>query len=75
MPGLIAVGVSAAIIFAALFAFATGHVEEGVVSAIVAAVFLVGGLGWLWWESRRVRRIEAEYVEEHPDADLQPPAS
>ena len=75
MPGLIAVGVSAAVIFSALFAFATGHVEEGVVAAVAATLLLVGGLGWLWLESRRVRRIEAQYLIEHSDTDVQPPAS
>lgn len=76
MPGLIAVGLSAAAIFAALFAFASGgHVTAGMEFAVAAAVLLVGGLGWLWQESRRVLRIESRYLAEHPEADVQLPAS
>lgn len=75
MPGLVAVGLSSAVIFAALFAFATSHTVAGVWSAVIAAVLLGGGLGWLTLERRRVRRVEVQYVRSHPDSDLQPPSS
>lgn len=76
LPGLIAIGLSAAAIFIALFAFATGgYVVVGMWFAVAAAVLLAGGLGWLWQERRRVRRIESQYLAEHPEADAQPPSS
>ncbi len=75
IPGLIAVGVSTAAIFASLFAFASGYAATGVDFAVVAVVLLVGGLGWLTLERRRVLRIEARYLREHPEADVQAPTS
>lgn len=75
LPALTAIGVSAACIFAALFSFANGSRITGVVFAVIAAVLLVGGLGWLRRERHRVRRIEGEYLRQHPNADAQPPAS
>ncbi|KMO82507.1 hypothetical protein MCHLDSM_01130 [Mycolicibacterium chlorophenolicum] len=67
MPGLIAVGVSSALIFTSLFAFAVGHVEAGVIAAVLAVALIVGGLTWLTVERRRVRRIEVIYLQAHPE--------
>lgn len=75
MPGLIAVGLSSAAIFSAIYAFATGRAHGGVMLGAIAALLLVGGLGWLERQRRRVRRVEAQFLREHPDADAQPPAS
>jgi hypothetical protein len=75
MPGLIAVGLSSAAVFIALFAFATSHVTAGVWAAVVAAILFGGGLGWLTRERRRVRRVEVQYVKDHPGTDIQPPSS
>jgi Flp pilus assembly protein TadB len=75
MPGLIAVGSSSAAIFAALYAFATMQLAGGVTLGIIAAILLVGGLCWLGWQRRRVRRVEVRYLRQHPDADDEPPTS
>ena len=75
LPALIAIGLSSAVIFTALYAFATGYPTLGILCAIIAAFLLAGGLGWLRRERRRVRRIEVQYVAEHPEADAQPPTS
>ncbi len=75
LPALTAIGVSSACIFAALFSFANGSPTAGVVFATIAAALLAGGLAWLRRERHRVRRIEAKYLRQHPEADAQPPAS
>lgn len=75
MPGLIAVGLSTAAIFTAIFAFATRQTHGGILFAVIAALLLVGGLAWLEVQRRRVRRVEVRYLREHPEADSQPPAS
>ena len=73
MPALIAVGLGSSAVFAALFAFATAHVAAGVVAAVVAGLLMGGGFGWLGRERRRVRRIELNYLKDHPEADAQTP--
>lgn len=75
LPGLIAVGTSSAVIFGAIFAFAVGRETVGLICAVAAAILLAGGLGWLTMERRRVRRVEVEYIKDHPGADIQPPSS
>ncbi|WP_236950009.1 UsfY protein [Mycobacterium sp. MS1601] len=74
-PALIAIGVGAAAVFGALFAFAVAQTTVGVVMALVAAVLMIAGFSWLSRERRRVRRLEAQYVDAHPDADWQTPSS
>jgi hypothetical protein len=74
-PALIAIGLGAVAVFGALFAFATGHALAGVAFVVVAAVLMLGGFSWLARERRRVRRVEAEYVATHPEADSQTPSS
>lgn len=75
MPGLIAVGLGAAATCIALFAFAAGHHVASVGAGAVTLLLFGGGIGWLGRESRRVRRVEAQFLREHPEADAQPPAS
>ncbi|BCO88986.1 UsfY protein [Mycobacterium paraintracellulare] len=75
MPGLIAVGLGAAALCVTLFAVAAGHAAAGAAAAAITLLLFGSGLGWLGRESRRVRRIEARYLQEHPEADAQPPAS
>ncbi|UQX10936.1 hypothetical protein [Candidatus Mycobacterium methanotrophicum] len=75
MPGLIAVGLGTAATCIALFAFATGHAVASVGAGAVTVLLFGGGVGRLGRESRRIRRIEARYLREHPEADVQPPAS
>ncbi|MDF2822684.1 MAG: UsfY protein [Mycobacterium sp.] len=74
-PALIAIGVGAASVPGSLFTFAAGHVVAGVVWAVIAVLLMVAGFAWLRRERRRVRRVEAEYVKTHPDADWQTPSS
>ncbi|CAN5377681.1 protein UsfY [soil metagenome] len=74
-PALIAIGVGVAALFIGLFGFASGRVVLGVVSVVVAVALAAGGFSWLARERRRVRRVEAEYVAQHPGADLQTPSS
>ncbi|MGY1994514.1 protein UsfY [Mycolicibacterium fortuitum] len=75
LPALIAIGMAAATIFTSLYAFATGYPPTGIAAAAISAALLIGGLGWLRRERRRVRRIEIEYVKQHPHADAQIPTS
>lgn len=75
LPALTAIGISAACIFGALFAFAHGSRTPGIILATVAAALLIAGFGWLRHERTRVRHIEAKYIRTHPEADAQPPAS
>jgi high-affinity Fe2+/Pb2+ permease len=74
-PALIAIGLGVVALFIGLFGFASGRVLLGVVSVAVAVVLAAGGFSWLARERRRVRRVEAEYVAQHPGADLQTPSS
>lgn len=75
MPGIIAIGLAVPAFFIGLYALATSYVVVSVVALVVAAILAVGGLAWLARQRRRVRRVEAEFVREHPDADIQTPAS
>lgn len=74
-PALIAIGLAVLSLVIGLFGFAAGHPILGVVAVIIAAVLAFAGFGWLSKERRRVRRVEAEYVKTHPDADRQTPSS
>lgn len=74
-PALIAIGVGAAAIFGALFAFAAGHAVAGAVFAVIAVVLMAVGFAWLRRERRRIRSVEADYVKTHPDAEWQTPSS
>lgn len=75
LPALIAIGVAAAVIFTALYALASGETTIAILAAVIAAVLLVGGFGWLRMERRRVRRIEIEYARQHPETDAPTPTS
>ncbi|CAN5536299.1 protein UsfY [soil metagenome] len=74
-PALIAIGVGVVALFIGLFGFASGQVVLGVVSVVVSVLLAAGGFSWLSRERRRVRRVEADYVAQHPDADIQTPSS
>ena len=65
MPGLIAIFISTAVIFASLYAFAVGAVAAGLVTALVAVLLLSGGFAWLDHERRRVKRIDLQYSTVH----------
>jgi len=65
-PGLflIAAGVLAVVAFVAALAYK--HPELLVWAGLTAALTVAGGLSWLTVERRRVRRIEARWLAEHP---------
>jgi hypothetical protein len=74
-PALIAIGLGVLALVIGLFGFAAGHPPLGIGGVIVAVLLWGAGFGWLSKERRRIRRVEAEYVKTHPDADLQTPSS
>lgn len=61
MPGLVAIFLSTAVIFASLYSFAVDAVTAGVVTAVTAVVLLIGGFAWLERERRRVKRLDRQY--------------
>lgn len=65
-PGLflIAVGVVALVGFLAALAY--HHTELLIWAAVTAGLTFCGGLSWLAVERRRIRRIEARWMAEHP---------
>jgi len=75
MPGLVAVGLAVLALVIGLFGFASGSSVAGIVGVVIAAVLAIGGFAWLARERRRVRRVEAEFVAEHPGAEMQTPSS
>jgi hypothetical protein len=75
MPGLVAIGVALVLFVSSLAAFGSGHPPVGIVLVALAAVIALIGGGWLYFEHRRVRRIEDRWHAEHPDAVRQRPSS
>ena len=75
LPGLFAVGAATASTCITLVILTTGHTTAAIVAGAVTLLLFSCGLGWLWRESRRVKRIEARYIRQHPEADAQPPTS
>lgn len=74
-PGLILIAVGIVAFVVAMATFASGDSGPGVVSAVLAAVLAVSGGLWLALAHRRVRRAELQWAADHPEADVQPPAS
>jgi hypothetical protein len=75
MPGLVAIALAVVSVVVCLFFFATGDAVVGAIAAAAALVLAGAGFGWLRRERRRVRRLEAEYLSEHPGAEPQTPSS
>jgi hypothetical protein len=75
VPGLIIIGLALVAFVACLSAFATGHDSAGTGLAVLSGVGFVAGGGWLYYEHRRVHRVEERWYAEHPDAIRQPPTS
>jgi Flp pilus assembly protein TadB len=75
MPALIAIGVGVVAIVICLYFLAAGDALVSIISGVVALLLIAAGFGWLARERRRVRRLEAQFVAEHPGADLQTPSS
>jgi uncharacterized membrane protein YcjF (UPF0283 family) len=74
-PGLVAIGLGTVALVVALFGFARGQVAAGVIAAGAAVLLMGAGCAWLIRESRRVRRIENRYLQEHPEVHAEPPTS
>ncbi len=72
LPGMIVTALGVVMLVITLFLFAAGNSSAGIVGAVVAAVLFVGGLSWLYFSKRRVRRLHAEWLEEHPEASAPP---
>jgi O-antigen/teichoic acid export membrane protein len=75
MPGLVAIVLAVVSAVVCLFFLANGDADVGVIAAAVAVAWAAAGFGWLRRERRRVRRLEAEYLSEHPGAEPQIPSS
>jgi Flp pilus assembly protein TadB len=75
MPALIAIGVGVVAIVIGLYFLAAGDALVCIIAGVAALLLIVAGFGWLARERRRVRRLEAQFVAEHPGADLQTPSS
>lgn len=75
MPALVMIGVAAASVALCLGLIAAGETVAGIVAGVVALLLFVAGFTWLTRERRRVRRVEAQYLQEHPGADAQTPTS
>jgi Flp pilus assembly protein TadB len=75
MPALIAIGVGVVAVVVALYFLAAGDAFVCVVAGVLALLLFVAGFGWLAHERRRVRRVEAQFLADHPDADVQTPSS
>lgn len=74
-PGLIAVAIGVIALIVGLYAFATGAVTGGWAAVIVALVVGAGGLRWLAFAHRRVRRAERRLYAEKFDQAAPPPTS
>lgn len=74
-PGLIMIAVGVVAFVVAMATFASGENGPGAVAAAITAVLVVSGGIWLALAHRRVRRDELQWAADHPEADVQPPAS
>lgn len=74
-PGIVAVGLGVLALVIGLFSFANSSPTAGVVSVVIAALLMGGGLGWLALTHRKVAQQQRDWVREHPDADYEPPTS
>jgi O-antigen/teichoic acid export membrane protein len=75
MPALIAIGVGVVALVVCLYFLAAGDAAVSIVAGALALLLMLAGFGWLARERRRVRRVEAQFVAEHPGADMQTPSS
>ncbi|MGE0221263.1 protein UsfY [Mycolicibacterium sp.] len=74
-PGIIAVGLGVLSLVIGLFAFATGRGIVATVAVVLAVLLGAGGLAWLALEHRRVRKLESDWHDEHPEKPAEPPTS
>ncbi|MFC4128171.1 hypothetical protein [Nocardia rhizosphaerae] len=61
VPGIIACAIGVIGLACALVAAGSGHAGWAVLAGIATAVFLLGGIGGLWFEHRREEQIELAY--------------
>lgn len=74
-PGLVAVAVGILTLVVGLFFLATGNALVGWVALVLAVTIGVGGLSWLAYAHRRVRKAEQRLYAETFDQPAPPPAS
>lgn len=74
-PGLFLGALSVVAFVICLFVFATGHTAGGVVAAVLTVLAGVASVVWVLIAHRRVARIEAAYLADHPEADSEPPTA
>jgi hypothetical protein len=74
-PGLILLAIAVVAMVVSLATFASGHSSVGVTAAVVAVVAAAVGGGWVYLVHMRVRRKEARWLAEHPQAHAEPPTS
>ena len=74
-PGYALLVLSMVVAMGCMVAFGTGHSHQGVEFATLSV--LAAGLGalWLTMEHRRIRRVNVQWHETHPEADRQHSAS
>jgi len=67
-PGLVLLAAGVVAFVICLAAFAQGASSIGVTAAIVALLAAGAGFAWLGMESRRIRDLQREWDDAHPDA-------
>jgi hypothetical protein len=74
-PGYLLIVMGVIAIFRCLATLGTGHESRSVIAGVIAIVAVALGLVWLTVEHRRVRKVENRWLDEHPEARRQRPAS
>jgi len=75
LPALILLGLALASFVSALAAHASSNHTVGIGLGVLSAVLLAAAGGWFWMSHKRVRNIEEQWHEEHPEAPRQEPTS
>jgi putative Ca2+/H+ antiporter (TMEM165/GDT1 family) len=75
LPALVLLGCALVAFVAALAAHATSNHLVGIGLGCLSAVLFISAGAWLVIESRRVKRIEERWLDDHPEAARQRPSS
>ena len=65
-PGFLLLAVGMVALVGCVAAAAYKHHEWLLATGVVALASVAAGSGWIAWEHRRVRRIEARWLADHP---------
>lgn len=74
-PGLFLIAVGVVALAGCVAALAYNHPDLLVWAGLTAALTFGGGVSWLIVERRRVRRVEARWLAEHPAQQSHRPAA